>query len=330
MAYKVNAVALLNGVLPEGRDIWYLSYCSFLAAISFLGGDQVVVLFQVIISGIALYFLYHATNRITSSEITAVLTCAFYIGWIKIHEWNFFIYTESLFTSMSIISFAALILSSTKKQCALAWLIFIFTFFIRPAGIALLTGVMVYGLAHFYHQVRRKVWIATLVILVSIGLWMLNSVIKDFGLIDSYQKAELIYPNINLGLQPPAELILPSDEQGPLMKLISFAFHNPLYFFKITGLKFLLFLGNVKPYFSLFHNAMIVVFLYPLYFFAITGFRHFTSNRKEHYFIAGFVIMQTATVSLTSENWDGRFLIPVLPFIFLLSAVGINHWRASL
>ena len=324
--YQENAAALLNGVVPAGRDIWYISYSFFLAAASLLGGDDVAILFQVLISGVALYFLYRATYKITANEITSLLTCAFYLGWIKIHQWNFFIYTDSLFTSMSIVSFAALVLSKSSKQYALTFIIFLFTVFIRPTGIALIAGVLVYGFAHSYHRISRKVWLTTIILSIAVGLLILNFVMRDYNFIDSYLKAELIYPNVTLGLQPPDDLITPSDEHSPLVSLITFIFSNPFYFFKITTFKLLLFLGNVKPYFSLVHNVLIMGFLFPLYFFAIKGFQNFPSNRKEHYFVAGFVIMQCAIVSLTSENWDGRFLIPILPFVFMLSAVGINRW----
>lgn len=323
--YITNADDLLKGIFPQGRDVWYISYSIFLAGASLLGGNHVAVLFQVLLSGVALYFLYRLTHKITKNEITSLLTCVFYIGWIKIHQWNFFIYTESLFTSMSIISFAGLVLSKSPKHYTYTFLIFLFTVFVRPTGIALLFGVLVYGFAHFYHRVSRAAWLSTMALGISLGLLLLNFVMKDYSFIDSYQKGEIIYPNINLGMQPPDELIIPARSTAPLISFITFVFNNPVYFIKITTIKLLLFLGNAKPYFSLLHNGMIVGFLFPLYFFAITGFRHFTTNRNEHYFIAGFVMMQCAIVAFTSENWDGRFLIPILPFVFMLSAVGINQ-----
>ena len=324
--YHDNATALLQGVFPEGRDVWYISYSIFLAGVSLLGGDHLAVLVQVLFSGVALYFLYQATYKITGVNMTAFLTCAFYLAWIKIHQWNFFIYTESLFTSLSIISFAALILSRTSKQYAITFIIFVFTVFVRPTGIALIVGVLVYGFAHLYHRLNKKVWVATIFIGVAVALLIINSAMKDYGFLDSYGKAELIYPNISLGLLPPDDLIMPAGDNSPLVSLITFIYSNPVYFIKITMIKLLLFLGNVKPYFSITHNVLIVAFLFPLYFFAIKGFQHFTSNRQEHYFIAGLVIMQCAIVSLTSENWDGRFLISILPFVFMLSSVGITRW----
>jgi hypothetical protein len=79
----------------------------------------------------------------------------------------------------------------------------------------------------------------------------------------------------------------------------------------------------VKPYFSPIHNTIIVLILYPVYIFAIIGYFRFGKTQFEKYFIAGYVASLVFTVSLTSENWDGRFLMPVLPFIFLLASHGI-------
>lgn len=83
-------------------------------------------------------------------------------------------------------------------------------------------------------------------------------------------------------------------------------------------------MGNVKPYFSILHNTLIVLVLYPLYYFAVKGFLQFPVDRKEHIFISTYFIAQALTVALSSENWDGRFLIPVLPFVFMLSAIGLT------
>jgi len=326
VAYHEASFALLNGIVPSGRDIWYTSYFIFIAGISLIGGDSVIVLMQLLLSGVALCCIYRSTNIITDSRRTAFFAGFPYIVWIKIHQWNFYIYTESLFTSMSIISFASLVLSKTVKQYVFASLIFLFTFFIRPTGVALLAGLLIYGFALNYQRVSKNARLMIMSIILISGIILINFMMNDFNFINSYQKAEIIYPNISLGLNPPKKTFIPSEDSSPIVTLIQFIYYNPIYFFSITVIKFLLFIGNVKPYFSPLHNAVIIVILYPLYFFALKGFRYFAPNQKEHYFIAGFVIAQCAIVSLTSENWDGRFLIPILPFVFILSAVGINQW----
>lgn len=321
--YLADAMNLLNGQLPEGRSIWYVSYSTFLAFTFFCGGDNmVVVLVQIALSGVAAYCLYQLAIEIFNKREVAILTVLFYLLWIKIHEWNTFLYTESLFTSCSIISFAVLMKSKNAWHYLLAALLILFTFFIRPTGFALVIGLLCYGLFSLRKEYLKRV--IPLGFIGAIGvLVLLVGMLESFTLIESYAKAEIIYPNITLGMEAPSDLYIPGADHSTLVRLFLFAVYNPIYFLKLFSLKLFLFLGNVKPYFSVLHNTVIVLILYPLYFLAIKGFLKFPAHRKEKYFVIGFVIAQALTVSLTSENWDGRFLVPLLPFVFLLAASGV-------
>jgi Dolichyl-phosphate-mannose-protein mannosyltransferase len=321
--YLTDATNLLAGKWPEGRSIWYISYSAFLAFIFFFGGNNEVVVFvQIALSGVAIFFLYRLAMEIFAERNVAILSVLFYLLWFKIHEWNTFLYTESVFTSCSIISFAVLVKSKSLLQYLGAFLLIIFTFFIRPTGFAFLIGLGCYGFFSLSHRnLRNAIWIVSF--LLVIGMVLLSKMLTDYTLIESYDKGEIIYPNMTLGIEVPTELTIPSQDKPTMMRVFLFGINNPLYFFKLFSLKLFLFLGNIKPYFSPLHNALIVMILYPLYFFAIRAFMEFPALRKEKYFIAGFVIAQSLTVALTSENWDGRFLIPLLPFVFLLSASGI-------
>jgi hypothetical protein len=321
--YLADAMNLLNRQLPEGRSIWYISYSAFLALIFFFGGSNIaVVVVQILLSGVAAFYLYKIAMEIYSKRNVAIMAVLFYLLWIKTHEWNTFLYTESLFTSCSIISFAVLMKSKNVRQYFIAGLLLLFTFFIRPTGFALVIGLLCYSM----FSVRREYlkWVIPLGFIgVMAALALLVGMLESFTLIESYAKAEIIYPNITLGMEAPSDLYIPKNDHSTLVRVFLFAIYNPVYFLKIFFLKLFLFLGNVKPYFSTFHNAVIVLILYPLYFFAGRGFLKFPRHRKENYFIAGFAIAQVLTVALTSENWDGRFLVPVLPFVFLLAANGV-------
>lgn len=322
--YEAMAYALLEGNLPEGRLLWYSSYIILLAAIFGLGGNYTwVVALQIMLSGVAAICLASAVRKISSDTRIAFVAVLLYLAWIKIHQWNIFVYTESFFTSLAIISFAAWVLSRRPWHFLLSGLLIVLTFFARPTGFSFLAGWLVYGLVTLPLRPKWK-WFAVAVIFGG-GLLLLNFMLKDFVLIESYAKAEIIYPNISLGVSPPENLYIPAEEHTALERLLLFAWYNPMYFIKISLIKLLLFFGNVKPYFSLLHNLLIVLLLYPLYLFAIQGYRAFPAQRSEKYFILGFILAQACTVALTSENWDGRFLVPLLPFIFVFSALGIIH-----
>lgn len=319
--YEAMARSLLQGDLPKGRLLWYSSYIALLAVIFKLGGDFVwVVGIQILLTGVAAIFLAQAVRKISGDTRIAFATVLLYLAWIKIHQWNIFIYTESLFTSLAVISFGAFVLSRRPWQYVLSVLLILLTFFTRPAGFSFLSGWLVYGLVAL--PLRQSLKWPVVVALLSAGLLLLNFMLKDFVLVESYARGEIIYPDITLGLQPPVNIIIPGDAYSPLVRLGLFVWHQPVYFIKISLIKLLLFFANAKPYFSLLHNALIVLLLYPLYFFAVIGYRRFPS-RQLKYFILGFIGSQATTVMLTTNDWDGRFMVPVLPFIFILSAVGI-------
>lgn len=320
--YGAMAYAWLEGDLPEGRLLWYSSYIALLAVIFELGGDFVwVVVVQIVLSGVAAICLARAVRNISGDTRIAFVAVLLYLAWIKIHQWNIFIYTESFFTSLAIISFAAWVLSRRPWHFVLSGLLIVLTFFVRPTGFSFLAGWLVYGLVSVPLRQRWK-WLAVVVI-SGMGLLLLNFMLKDFVLVESYARGEIIYPDISLGIVPPDDLYIPDADHGSLVRLAQFVWYQPGYFIKISLFKLLLFFANVKPYFSLLHNALIVLLLYPLYYFAVLGYRHFPSSKK--YFLLGFIGSQAATVMLTTNDWDGRFLVPVLPFIFILSAVGIVY-----
>lgn len=322
--YLNDSTNLLNGHLPLGRNIWYISYSAFLALIFFLGGNNAVVVgVQILLSGVAAFCLYIAAIEIYSKRNVAILAVLFYLMWIKIHEWNTFLYTESLFTSCAVISFTALIKSKKPLHYLMVGLLFLFTFFIRPTGFALVVGLLCYGFYFFKKDYFKRVILLGLVGAIGVGI-LLASMLESFTLIESYSTAEIIYPGITLGMNIPSDLCIPPTDHSTLERVFLFALHNPVYFLKLFFLKLILFLGNVKPYFSITHNTIIVFVLFPLYFFAIKGFLYFPKHRNEKCFIAALILVQALTVALTSENWDGRFLVPLLPFIFLLAAQGIN------
>lgn len=324
--YLQNTQALLQGHLPTDRGIWYVSYSAFLALVFWLGGNlTAVVLLQFIFSGLAAIALYKVVFHLFQDLWTAFFAVLFYLVWIKIHQWNSYIYTESLFTSLSIISFALLSLSKRTAEYILTGIVIAFTLFLRPTGICFFIALCVFM---FYKGIQKKLFSKTafffiLPAMLLLALILLNTMLDEyiFYFIDSYSKGELIYPNVSLGLRPPEHLDIPSALHAPLIQLVEFILYNPVYFIKISLIKLLLFVGNIKPYFSWMHNALIVVVLYPLYALAVYGYRKMEDS-AEKFFIVSFILAQTFTVSMTSENWDGRFLLVILPFVFILSAAG--------
>ncbi len=171
--YEAMAYALLDGDLPEGRLLWYISYIALLAAIFKLGGNFAwVVGIQILLSGVAAIFLAQAIKKMSGDTRISLVAVFMYLAWVKIHQWNIFIYTESLFTSLAVISFAAFVLSRRPWQHVLSALLVALTFFARPTGFSFLAGWLVYGLVAVPMAQKWK-W-ATVMIAVGGALLLLN------------------------------------------------------------------------------------------------------------------------------------------------------------
>lgn len=327
--YISNARSILAGDTITGIDFWHIGYSYFLASIFWIGGNLLtVILSQIILSGLALIALFSLAYKLSGDKRVAVIASLLFVGWFKIHEWNTFIYSESLFTSCVLISLAILNRCTKPWHYLVCLPLFCFTFLIRPTGVGLLAGLVAYVLYELDARLEfSKKWFyigATGVVVLF--AYVLQLELTDYvnSILESYSKAEIIYPNIKLWITVPDDLWLPAESTAPYMKLLSFAWHNPLYFVKLFSLKFLLFFANLKPYFSWLHNLFIILILFPSYYFAVHGFKQLRSC-GERYFMLVFIFFQALTVACTSENWDGRFLIPVLPMIFVLAGIGLNN-----
>jgi hypothetical protein len=317
--YLENATLLKQGILPEDRGFWYLGYSLFLTVIFFFGGTlKTVVAIQILLSCLSAFCIYLSAKKINQSNLAAILSMLLYLVWIPIHEWDTFIYTESLFTSFCILSFTALLFSRKQWHFVLIALLFLFTFFIRPAGFSLVVSLT----AYFIVGIPRK-WFSFIIpfagILTLVVILIGNEMFHSYDPIPAYASAEIIYPKITLDVTAPADLIIP-ETGTPLQKVFFFALHNPFYFLKLFIIKVALFYGNVKPYYSLIHNLVIVLFLYPIYYFALKGLQRTEEFRKEKFFMVSLILANGLIVGLTTENWDGRFLVPSLPFIFILAS----------
>jgi hypothetical protein len=195
--YIGDAQNLLSGNFPESRSIWYLGYSLYLAAVFLPGGGLgAAVLVQILLSGVATYALYQVVKGMSGQELPALLAVLFYLLWFKIHHWNVFIYTESLFTSAAIISFALLTKSQKGWQYGLVMVLVAYTFLIRPTGIGFLLGAVGYVVYQFKGRVSLsgKVLVLIFGLVLAGAVLFINHMLYDHAasFLESYAKAEII------------------------------------------------------------------------------------------------------------------------------------------
>ncbi|MBD0399885.1 hypothetical protein [Flammeovirga sp. EKP202] len=309
---------LIEGTFVADRRIWYLGYCLYIAFIKlFTDSITVIAIGQLIIAYCSMILFFRLLFYNFKDQFLAFCGVLMYLGWIPLHEWNFILYTESIFTSLSIITVYLIF----KKKYWSGIVIGILCILTRPNGILFLLS---FCITLFILQRKTNYKYVFLIAFLFLGL-LINEMLAYYGplMIEGYLLPEIIYFQETLKIKPLDNPYLPSKELGIITQLFLFAFKNFTYFLKISIVKGSLFMTHIKPYYSLSHNLYSILFLYPIYIFAVVGIKKSNLTKVELFGLIYF-LLQLFTISITSENWDGRFLPPVLPFVFMLSTKGLK------
>ncbi|RPD48659.1 hypothetical protein DNI29_08580 [Hymenobacter sediminis] len=314
-----------NNHLIADRNVLYLGYTALLAFFFKLHfATQAVVVFQSLLSGLAACSLYKLTHYISSSWLAATLATLAYICWPDIQAWNFYIHTDSLFCSVLVI-YSYLLLATRSRQRLLALPLFAWLLFIRPHGIIVGIATFIYWISNLYFNNRthfkRVITTSSILFIIIAGLGF-NKILQNiFPLVGIYRGGSLFGGHTFMAVTSATPLYVPVATDPPWQQLLLFIWHNPAYFIKLFALKFIVFFAQIKPYYSSFHNIAIILFIYPIYGLASMAFRKSPVTVPQRLFFLTLIIIQATSVALTLPDWDNRFIVPVLPFIFLLAAV---------
>lgn len=328
--YIEYATNLHKGFYIDPYNIWYVGYPLVIYVFQLFGtGYGGLIGFQYLLGFVAALALYHASLNVWKNPLGAFLAGCLYIIFIDSAQWNSYVLTESIYVSFTCICLYLLSLLYAGKRGSWLYLItasaILFTFFVKPTGVALLGATFSAGL---YISIKRlpNWWSRVIVIVVAGGLFLLlvNRMLRHYLIMENYQKGEIIYavtlmPDHRgydlLIVTPPSNAYVPPDHYPPILKIVAFIFHHPVYWTKLSLAKAFYFLAHVRPYWSAFHNIYSLLILLPCYFFFIRGLKKQTSTVLV--FMVSFCLLHTLSICFTSEDWDGRFLIPMLPVIFL-------------
>lgn len=324
-----------GGTFAPGHNLRYVGYPLYLSAWLKLGGGPLgAVLGQLALSALAAWAFYDGLRRLTRRRAAAIGGTAALVLWPDTQEFNVFILTESLFSSGLVLTFWALVRARDSARWWLAAaLLALLTASLRPNGFIVPLGLLLAGLASLrtrYGASRVNGWtVGALVVLLPAGWWLANKLLATFTLIETYQRGDLLYGYAPWALKPSGPLWLPAPDGAPALRLLAFAAHNPGFFLRLVGGKLVLFFAYARPYHSAGHIAAIVLLIWPLYALALRGARAAAVWAPARWLLAAVVLGQAAVVAFTVEDWDGRFLIVVLPAVFGLAALPSGVWASA-
>ncbi|RZK58615.1 MAG: hypothetical protein EOO59_08395 [Hymenobacter sp.] len=321
-----------RGYFEPGHYRRYILYPLFQSVFIKLGlGRWGIVAGQEIVAALAARALYGATRQLTpgGGRSAAALATALFILWPETQQFNAYLLTESLFLNLSVLALAVLVrarcgrprdyllLAGLLGLCALA----------RPNGFVVALAAGLAGLLTLARQPdpRPLRWVLLSLVLLSPVLWrLLNYQLATYTLIETYQRGDLMFLVEEWAVHAARPLALPPPGLAPVSRLAYFYWHNPGVGSRLLLGKLFVFASGLKPHYSLFHKATAVLLLWPCYWLAGRGAARRAVWRPARLFLVLVPVLQASVVMLTVDDYDVRFLAPVLPFVFVLAALQLT------
>ena len=257
------------------------------------------------------------TNRATVVT-TAVLfaICPFF------QSWNCFLYTDSMFASLIIISIYCLLVSSSpagNHKKVLVFLLLAVPFF-RPIGLLFIPVAIFFWVTDALKKhLSHILFFSGYFVLLLLFSWYCLNHSNDFFYPNHNSEANIIcgYPSdLTKYIKYPYE---------PDKTMFHFFIANPEMSARLLMHRLYKSFWMTRPYFSTLHNTFIILFLIPCYTLALIGTGVILRSRslKNVYILFGLSIFILPMLAFCAD-WSNRFMLPPLVFIFILMATGLE------
>ncbi len=301
---------LNNGFYWDTHNKWYLGYVLFLMPfVGFHLSIEAIVGVQIVLS-LAVFVLF--LNEIYQYKNKWILLLLSLL-WFKVWQWNCYVMTESLFVSMVFLGVYLFWYYPKKWYTALCFLVL---FWVRPTGFFFLVAYGVGYITLLPFPTKYKFWLGGLLGVMALGL--VNKMLVTFDLISVFSRGELVFAVGTLENPPyptwliikPESVVMPIKTAYPLWDVVHYVILNLGHFIKISFGKAFYFLLHVKPYFHWAHNVLVLMVLLPMYRNLFQFFRERWDAKQV--FLMSIWIGHVVMVIAATEDWDGRFLLPLV------------------
>ncbi len=291
-----------------------------------------IVLLQVFLSAVSLFFFYKLVNSI-SGKWVALVSSSLLASFLPLQQWNVYLYSDSLFISLSVIFSYILFTQMNKGRKGLLIILFslILLAFTRPHALLFIPPVIIFLVFRKKDPYSAPFGAATPVLLLLFLYFLANLVFtggEDMDVMRPFLEEHIICfvptreNNYHLNV---------SHTGNPLADLLYYLFHNPLHFLKLTGLKLLSFFNQTRVYYSPIHNAYLLVVLIPVYLLSVIGLPALWKQAFDfRYYLFALLILFPFGATFQCDDWHSRFTMPLMPYLFWIAGTGLyklyNCW----
>lgn len=323
---------LFNHSFTEGRFIFYSTTIFIIAFSQFITTSVLPAFFILAAFNFFAYFsLYKIMVTFWNSKLQSLLFCVLLMLYFPFQSWITYLYTENIFYSLVILLIARLIIANYNfslvniAYCSFIILLLVFS---RPLGMFFFVPFILF--LFFKFNKWQKVILSIVLLLGMIVLAYVSKVIltttPDWTVQRSFIEENLICDvPTNFDSNTKLNLIITGN---PITELLYYATHNITHFLTLASKRLLLFFGNIRSYYSLFHNLFLIFSLTPIYIVSILKFRQISKylGLPISIFVISTSLIFAIVVSLQCDDYHNRFFMALFPFWLLFFYVGIKDY----
>lgn len=322
--YITNADHLLQtGHLVNGQFRYYYTEILLIAIAKQTGTfPYLPVLVQLSLSAFATLCFYRLLYQLHRNWIAVAGTAAL-IAMVYYQEYNFYLFTESIYFSGLIICLYGLQQAARRQRLwmTLLPLLLVLMIFTRPVGIFLIPATVAFILLQPNTRIHKTWKLLCCGIAVTAFTFLVNTVMDaggSFNFLTPFSSGQILCGVPNTA---PAFALPTNINPNSLLGIGHMIVQHPRFFIQIAVERLLSFWGLTRSFYAPAHNLFIAVYFYSLYLLAIFGVRRWLRpNHSVLGFIITLLLLTSLAAVLSCDDWHNRFILPLLPFIIILAS----------
>lgn len=319
LKYTGCAEAVLRGDFSDltGNYLKYGSYVLFLLPFVAVEKVSLAVVAQILLGIIAADALARLTERITRNVGIGQLAFALFLLCPLIQTWTLALYTEHFFTCMVILFLERV--ERVQRMDVVLILFGVLALFARPVGLFFVVPAFLWKMT-----APSPSWLKPW--LMPLGCTALFLFAIHVPRVAPAQLQPIATGQIIAGVGG----IEATDFSGHTIAAAQRHLSQRTSLAEWTGItvqRMASLFTLTRPHYSSAHNAVNAVF-YLLFPLALAGLWRWKNDQRVR-LIRMILILNTLLVSMTHDEWSGRFLVPLLPLIIVCACFGITAHRSS-
>ncbi|HYB96945.1 MAG TPA: glycosyltransferase family 39 protein [Vicinamibacterales bacterium] len=325
--YTDGAQRIRDGRPLEGRQPSYRGYIWAVAGAEAAGTGPAGVIAAQLVAGAAAAAAIYAMAAALAGRVAGGLAAVLVAVDFDTNRWHQFILADSLYISLFTIAVWSTHRAAIRRgapSVAAAMTVLVAAALVRPEGWFTIPAAIAYVVWMRARTVGRRMagigalLLASVLVVVTVAPSMSGN-LQAVGPAAMLQRGQTIWDYDGWRIvMPPAE----PTTAGQAGSAIRYAVDHPFSTIRLMAARVAVHFAHVRPFYSLPHNAVIVVWLVPVYAAAL-----FATWRLRRVPLVLWLVLaiatQTLVVALTHAESDGRYLAHVLPLIHALAAAAV-------